>query len=88
MVRVAIAVRLRHSNSGLWYLDVSTAVSNQVVTVGNRDRYLDPGESLMITGKEGTGETFTYGPWLPSTPVGGASACFYRIAVRIKEVTP
>ncbi|MEI7437557.1 MAG: hypothetical protein WCL16_12210, partial [bacterium] len=37
------------TNTGLYYLDISTTVNNQLLGIGNRDLYLDPGESVTVT---------------------------------------
>jgi len=38
------------TNTGLDYLDISTPVANQLLSTGNGDLSLDPGESVKITG--------------------------------------
>jgi len=44
------------ANTGMEYLDISTAVANKLVGIGDRDLMLDPGESVTITGIELIGD--------------------------------
>jgi hypothetical protein len=49
------------ANTGLYYLDVSTAVTNQLPHIGNGNMALDPGESVTVTGIQLMGRQYPTG---------------------------
>ena len=48
-------------HTGMYYIDISTAVASKLLTTGDGDLALDPGESVTVTGIELIGDTMPVG---------------------------